>query len=157
MDEKTNPPNPGCPPSTTTTTTTTTPTPSHTTLTNRPSTEDQPHHQDPEANEEEEKPTFAPLRPPPSQRRLSLETISTLRRERSNNGWGCDDLEEDAAGAGGVIAPYNHPAAAGSGVEVDPYEVGWEGGDADPLNPRGLPVWRKWVIVGITSVGSFCV
>ena len=123
--------------------------PSHTTLTDRPSAEEEE-----EQDEKQKTTTFAPLRPANAPRRLSIETLSTLRRERSNNGWGVDDIEEDAAGAGGVIAPYNHPAAA---EDVDPFEVGWEGGDADPLCPRAMPQWRKWVIVGITSVGSFCV
>ncbi|KAK4154357.1 major facilitator superfamily domain-containing protein [Chaetomidium leptoderma] len=117
---------------------------------------------------------FAPIRPGTTtslntrQRRLSIETIDTLRRERSNNGWGCDDMEEDAAGTGGVIAPYNHSssnppdgaaaeAAAAEAVVHDPFEVGWEGGDSDPLCPRSFPEWRKWMIIGITSVGSFCV
>jgi hypothetical protein len=55
---------------------------------------------------------FEPIRPgggrPASRqasRRLSADTIETLRRERSNNGWGCDDIEADAAG--GSVAPYN--------------------------------------------------
>ena len=120
-----------------------------------------------------------------SRRRLSAETIETLRRERSNNGWGCDDVEADAAG--GSIAPYHHPGpasgsdgpgfgsdgtaakgvaggdgekgvpAAGAAVPPDPFLVGWEGGDSDPLCPRSFATWRKWLIIAITSVGSFCV
>jgi hypothetical protein len=102
---------------------------------------------------------FEPIRTAPATasrtpRRLSADTIDTLRRERSNNGWGCDDIEEDAAGSGGAVAPYNHP---GSSEERDPFEVGWDGGDADPMCPRSMPTWRKWVIIGIASTGSFCV
>jgi hypothetical protein len=107
-------------------------------------------------------PGFEPIRTTPAPtsrstpgRRLSAETIDTLRRERSNNGWGCDDIEADAAGTGGAVAPYNHPGPGE--VEKDPYEVGWEGGDSDPLCPRSLPTWRKWVVIGIASTGSFCV
>jgi len=113
-------------------------------------------------------PNFEPIRPGggrpasrPASRRLSADTIDTLRRERSNNGWGCDDIEADAAG--GSVAPYNHPSggnAAGdapNGGERDPFEVGWDGGDSDPLCPRSFPTWRKWLIIAITSVGSFCV
>ncbi|KAK4105190.1 MFS general substrate transporter [Parathielavia hyrcaniae] len=107
---------------------------------------------------------FEPIRPAPGphssshtpRRRLSAETVDTLRRERSNNGWGCDDIEEDAAGAGGSVAPYNHPPPSAA-AERDPFEVGWDGGDADPLCPRSFPLWRKWMIIVITSVGSFCV
>ncbi|KAK3292757.1 major facilitator superfamily domain-containing protein [Chaetomium fimeti] len=133
-------------------------------------------------------PNFEPIRPgtaaaahPTSHnnRRLSAETIDTLRRERSNNGWGCDDIEADAAG--GIIAPYNHPGKGGAdggsggnrdgngngsgsgsgsgpdGAPADPFEVGWDGGDSDPMCPRSFPTWRKWLIIAITSVGSFCV
>ncbi|KAK4034418.1 major facilitator superfamily domain-containing protein [Parachaetomium inaequale] len=127
---------------------------------------------DPEKLSSSSSTNFEPIRPggrPASRpvsrtgaRRLSADTIDTLRRERSNNGWGCDDIEADAAG--GSVAPYNHPsgsnAAAGDaadGGERDPFEVGWEGGDSDPLCPRSFPTWRKWLIIAITSVGSFCV
>ncbi len=150
MDEKENHagstpnPSPSSPPSTIT--------PSHTTLSDDPPSAD---------SEKQPPPTFAPLRAAgaPPLHRLSIETLSTLRRERSNNGWGVDNIEEDAAGAGGVVAPYNHPASAAAAADAvaDPFEVGWEGGDADPLCPRAMPGWRKWLIVGITSVGSFCV
>ncbi|KAK4128463.1 putative multidrug protein [Parathielavia appendiculata] len=104
---------------------------------------------------------FEPIRPAPpnarshNPRRISAETVDTLRRERSNNGWGVDDIEGDAAGSGGSVAPYNHPGS--SAAERDPFEVGWAGGDADPLCPRSFPLWRKWMIILITSVGSFCV
>ncbi|KAK4111287.1 MFS general substrate transporter [Canariomyces notabilis] len=86
--------------------------------------------------------------------RMSTETLSTLRRERSNNGWGVDDIDETPSRPGSIIAPYNHPSQAG---EHDEFEVGWEGGDSDPLCPRSMPTWRKWVIIVITSIGSFCV
>ncbi|KAK4147510.1 major facilitator superfamily domain-containing protein [Dichotomopilus funicola] len=141
-------------------------------------------------------PNFEPIRPANSRptsraddgakRRLSADTLDTLHRERSTNGWGCDNIATDDAG--NPIAPYNHPAssssrknsnagknlanggpedpeaglaAAAAGAndvaERDPFEVGWEGGDADPLCPRSFPTWRKWLIIAITSVGSFCV
>jgi hypothetical protein len=34
--------------------------------------------------------------------------------------------------------------------------VGWDG-DNDPLNPRSLPVARKWVIVIVIALGSLLV
>jgi len=95
---------------------------------------------------------FEPIRPAASQpRRLSIDTLSTLRRERSNNGYGVDDIEDHAVdavdpGADGQPAP-----------EFDPFEVGWENGDADEMCPRSFPTWRKWLIVIITSIGSVCV
>ena len=115
-------------------------------------------------SEPEENPGFEPIRPAgtttrpgSAARRLSKETISTLRRERSNNGWGVDDIEEGTGNdAGSVIAPYHHPNPDPAAPH-DPFEVGWDGGDSDELCPRSMPTWRKWVIIGITSVGSFCV
>jgi hypothetical protein len=41
--------------------------------------------------------------------------------------------------------------------EKDPFEVGWDGGDDDPLCPRSMAVKRKWSIVLITCFGSLCV
>ena len=108
---------------------------------------------EPEKTSSEETAGFEPIRPSQKNRRLSIDTISTLRRERSNNGWGVDNLEEGKVG-GSIIAPYNLP---NPDAPHDPFEVGWDNGDDDELCPRSMPTWRKWVIVGITSVGSFCV
>ncbi|KAM7224214.1 MFS general substrate transporter [Rhypophila decipiens] len=102
--------------------------------------------------------------------RQSRETLRTasLRRERSNNGYGVDELDVDAPlGPDGL--PLSRRKSSTKHVEdgtddieavpdeKDPYEVVWDGGDSDPLNPRSMPLWRKWVIVGITSFGSLCV
>lgn len=67
----------------------------------------------------------------------------SLARSRSSNGFGCDgpDIED-----------------AGQGVdERDPFEVRFEGGDDDPLSPRSMARGRKWVVVIIVSISSFCV
>lgn len=77
---------------------------------------------------------------------------TVLSRERSNNGYGVDDDEDDSDQPSDDASPDAALPAA-----KDPYEVGWDNGDADPHNPRSLPGWRKWSIVIITSVGSFCV
>ncbi|KAK4212144.1 major facilitator superfamily domain-containing protein [Rhypophila decipiens] len=37
------------------------------------------------------------------------------------------------------------------------YEVQWEGGDADPLNPRSFSTFRKWVIYNIVCSSALCV
>ncbi|CAK7225529.1 hypothetical protein SCUCBS95973_005896 [Sporothrix curviconia] len=39
----------------------------------------------------------------------------------------------------------------------DPFEVSWDGGDADPMCPRSMGVLRKWSIVFITCLGAVCV
>ena len=45
-------------------------------------------------------------------------------------------------------------------VEVEPefdFVVKWDGGDADPLNPRNRGTLRKWLIVFVVSLSSLCV
>ena len=41
--------------------------------------------------------------------------------------------------------------------EEDPFEVGWDNGDADPLCPRSFSSFKKWVIVWVVLAGSLCV
>lgn len=86
---------------------------------------------------------------------------------RSNNGYGVDDLvdrssEEDGVAGGGGGGGGGDIEAVSSQVDApdaltDPYEVTWDGGDNDPMCPRSMPQWRKWLVIFITSVGSFCV
>ncbi|KAL6892811.1 MFS general substrate transporter [Trichoderma longibrachiatum] len=74
-------------------------------------------------------------------------TREDLGRTRSQNGYGVEDeRDNDAAGA-----------EAGARPDKDPYEVGWDGGDNDPLCPRSFSKPRKWLIVLICAVGSFTV
>lgn len=81
---------------------------------------------------------------------------SSMSRVRSHNGYGCDDYdgpgssEEDSGGD-------PEKGQAGEAREKDPFEVGFEGGNADPWCPRSMNPARKWAIVGLTSMGSFCV
>jgi len=39
----------------------------------------------------------------------------------------------------------------------DPFTVGWDGGDADPANPRRASPARKWGVVLIMATSSLCV
>jgi len=83
--------------------------------------------------------------PKPGSRATSARSIS---RTRSQNGYGCDD-DSDC-----------EPAAADEEQgeeEKDPFEVGWDDGENDPLNPRSKTKARKWVIVSICSFAAFCV
>ncbi|RYP12107.1 hypothetical protein DL765_007476 [Monosporascus sp. GIB2] len=41
-------------------------------------------------------------------------------------------------------------------LEKDAFEVSWDGDD-DPMCPRSLPLFRKWTMVVIVGMGSFCV
>ncbi|KAK5661949.1 hypothetical protein OQA88_10059 [Cercophora sp. LCS_1] len=103
----------------------------------------------PNSSSSDQNSIFEPIRAA-SNRRASRETTRTgsLRRELSNNGYGCDDLIDDAENPSSE-APEPMP-------EKDPYEVTWDG-ELDPCNPRNMPKWKKWTIIGITSFGSFCV
>ncbi|TVY20810.1 Efflux pump atB [Lachnellula arida] len=83
---------------------------------------------------------------PQSQGRRPASLHHTISHTRSNNGYGCgeeDESSEDVEAAGVV--------------EKDPWEVHWDGGDSDPLNPRSFGKARKWVIVIIVSMSSLCV
>lgn len=74
----------------------------------------------------------------------------TLSRTRSQNGYSCDDYPGD-----------NTDEDASPGAQTpedkDPFEVGFDGGNADPLCPRSMATARKWLIVSIVSSASFCV
>ncbi|KND90538.1 putative drug/proton antiporter YHK8 [Tolypocladium ophioglossoides CBS 100239] len=70
-----------------------------------------------------------------------------VHRIRSQNGYGVSD---DGPGDAGE-------AAAAAQPEKDPFEVGWDGGDGDPLCPRSFSRARKWLIVAIVSMVSLCV
>lgn len=91
--------------------------------------------------------TFAPIQSAtrPSLSRRSSAT-RTLSRVLSQNGYSCSNVgsEEDEP------QPAEEP-------EKDPFEVGFEGGDADPMCPRSFNKLRKWIIVVIVSQASFCV
>lgn len=39
-------------------------------------------------------------------------------------------------------------------TERHPYEVQWDGGDSDPMNPRSMSYARKWLIVFVVSLGG---
>lgn len=82
--------------------------------------------------------------PKPESRRDSLQSISRvpISRVLSQNGYGCDTEDEEATAASQAD---------------DPFVVGWDGGDADPMNPRSRSLGRKWLIVIINSSAALCV
>lgn len=78
--------------------------------------------------------------------RSNRESMRAVGRVVSQNGYG-------------VSHEQNHDEKnleAGQ-PEKDPYEVGWDGGDADPWHPRSFNKARKWVIVFIVAAGSLTV
>lgn len=93
--------------------------------------------------------------------RASSHTVdprARVARVRSQNGYGCDERslgEED-------IPPSHDPEAQAQKElsqpkDVDEFEVGFDGGNADPWCPRSKATARKWAIVALASAGSFCV
>ncbi|KAL7951834.1 major facilitator superfamily domain-containing protein [Trichoderma barbatum] len=78
----------------------------------------------------------------PSTRSLERE----LDRTRSQNGYGVSDEQRDEK----AVLEAGRP-------EKDPYEVGWDDGDNDPLCPRSFNKARKWLIVLICAGGSLTV
>ncbi|UKZ50174.1 hypothetical protein TrVGV298_004430 [Trichoderma virens] len=69
-----------------------------------------------------------------------------LDRTRSQNGYGVSDEQRGEKAALEAGQP-----------EKDPYEVGWDDGDNDPLCPRSFNKARKWLIVLICACGSLTV
>ena len=78
----------------------------------------------------------------PGSRTTSIYSIS---RTRSQNGYSCADDETSS-----------RDEEQGNN-EKDPYEVGWDDGENDPMNPRSKSKTAKWAIVLICSFASFCV
>lgn len=88
-----------------------------------------------------------------SHARSRASQTRTLDRIRSQNGYGVDDDSETTPNDGGEAQKEN----ASPGESKDPYEVGWEGGDNDPLCPRSFSKGKKWLITIIVSHVSLCV
>jgi hypothetical protein len=76
----------------------------------------------------------------------------SISRTRSNNGYGCDEGTED-----NVVPVVDGDLERRAVVVKDPFEVHWDGGDNDLMNPRSLSMARKWVVVLIVSASSMCV
>ena len=99
---------------------------------------------------------FAPINSKANSRsnshiRNKARSLRSISRTRSHNGYGCDDNDDSTEEEGGDAEAGEAPA------EKDPFEVHWEGGDSDPMNPRSMKVARKWVVVLIVSASSLCV
>jgi hypothetical protein len=97
---------------------------------------------------------WASIRPEESRPRATLSTpvsrassIYSMSRQRSHNYWSCDENINDVGEEDGERGEE----------EKDPFEVGWENGERDPMNPRSKSKITKWAIVLICSVSSLCV
>lgn len=106
----------------------------------------------------------APTRPLARTRsNRSLTSTRSLAHTRSHNGHGCDDFEEEdddddeEVGASSSEDPEAGGAQRSRFKDKDPFEVAFEGGNADSWNPRSMSTPRKWFITALASSGSFCV
>ncbi|KAK2029253.1 major facilitator superfamily transporter [Colletotrichum zoysiae] len=72
----------------------------------------------------------------------------SLSRPRSHNGYSCDDYQHE---------DDDSPREGAAEKEADPYEVAFDGGDSDPMCPRSMSTFRKWLVVSIVSCASLCV
>lgn len=100
-----------------------------------------------QSDNDEQSTVFAPINSNTNNGRRP-STSATLSRTRSQNGYSCDvDGGEDDDDQQQIETP----------PEKDPFEVGWDDGDNDPLCPRSFNTGRRWLIVVIVSMASFCV
>ncbi|RFU29946.1 hypothetical protein B7463_g6396, partial [Scytalidium lignicola] len=83
-------------------------------------------------------------------RTASLRSISQVR---SNNGYGVSEPVDNSEGEEGGVDVEAGTAEA----DKDPFEVHWENGEQDPMNPRNMAHLRKWLIVMIVSSSSLSV
>lgn len=78
--------------------------------------------------------------------RSNRESMKEVGRVVSQNGYGVSHEQN-----------RDEKALEAGQPEKDPYEVGWDGGDADPWHPRSFTKARKWLIVFIVAAGSLTV
>ncbi|EPE25398.1 MFS general substrate transporter [Glarea lozoyensis ATCC 20868] len=98
---------------------------------------------------------FAPISTPRDANRGDAQSrrstsLKSLHQTRSHNGYGCDDHDNEADTA-------EQNMENGGPAEKDPFEVHWDGGESDPMNPRSMSAARKWLVVLIVSASSLCV
>ncbi|KZL83104.1 major facilitator superfamily transporter [Colletotrichum incanum] len=104
------------------------------------------------SNPDNESPTdledsgFEPIRTGARSGTRSSRHSRSLSRPRSHNGYSCDDYQH------GDDSPQREVIE-----KEDPYEVGFDGGDSDPMSPRSMSKFKKWLVVSIVSCASFCV
>jgi len=87
---------------------------------------------------------YEPIRLQKSEAGTRPGSLKEISRTRSQNGYGCDSEQEEAD-------------IERAGGDRDPWEVTWDNGDLDPMNPRSMAFAKKWAIVIIVSAASLCV
>jgi hypothetical protein len=65
-------------------------------------------------------------------------------------------LDDTSKTATPDMARADQKAQSPPSTEKDTYEVGWEGGEADPLCPRSYSTLKKWRITLVICFVSLC-
>lgn len=94
--------------------------------------------------------TVTSSRPRLSKTHTNVRSVRSIRSHHSRagaDGYTLNHAEEK---------PNNSSGATGDDT-ADLYLVRWEGGDADPMNPRSMTRLRRWCILFIVSASSLCV
>lgn len=82
----------------------------------------------------------------PHAKSLRLSKSKSHRSYGGEDGYTCFN-EDDSS-----------PNISSGGTAADePFLVSWDGGDADPMNPRSMTNARRWAITLIVSASSLCV
>jgi hypothetical protein len=90
-------------------------------------------------------------RPTPSPKPRSLRSVQSRRSFGGEDGYSCfrDDDKQDDGLPDGIEEPQETR-------EEKEFEVRWDG-ESDPMNPRTMKLWNKWLIVIIVACCSLCV
>lgn len=96
-------------------------------------------------------PIRSTARPSQSSKPRSLHSVQSHRSFGGEDGYSCfrDDERQDD----GLPDECEEPPATSEEKE---FEVRWDG-ESDPMNPRTMKVWNKWLIVIIVAFCSLCV
>lgn len=110
-----------------------------------------------EAGPGEDGPTIAPIQSnTPSRYGKSLRSIRSHHSQAGADGYTYFANEDDDDGHRAREKQQSGKSGGDQDGGDEPYLVRFEG-DADPMNPRSMATWRRWVIVLICSVSSLCV
>jgi len=90
----------------------------------------------------------------PSHPAKSLRSMKSHHSRAGVDGYTCFDADYERQQH---LPSATQPNSATPASPEEPFLVKWEGGDADPQNPRSMSKMRRWCIVFIVSSSSLCV
>lgn len=95
----------------------------------------------------------------------ALSPVSTNQSRHRSQSQTCLSLHSTRSYVDGHGTYFTEPEHSSNlkGDEVDiensqekTFEVGWDGPD-DPMNPKNMPTFKKWLVVVALAFGSLCV